>query len=172
MDLPLVRPGARREDWRRTAWRRLGLVSIFPVQDPQWDWTTLTRRDLKDAFNSPSSNTARSSVTKSRSHALRDRGGKVIIFHGMADSTIPVFVASTITAVQQRMGGEEKTAQFARLFLAPVSRQFAGTGSGATAPSKDPRLVRRQGPEVLIAEWLTQTARSSPGARCFVSQRG
>ena len=58
------------------------------------------------------------------------RGGKLIITHGLADQLIPP--QSTIEyyeRVQRQMGGAEKTAEFARLFLVPgVDHGFRGAG--------------------------------------------
>jgi hypothetical protein len=87
---------------------------------------------------------------------FRDHGGKIIIYHGMADQLIPA--AGTIDyykRVQQQMGGEEKTAQFARLFLVPgVDHGFRG--AGATPVGLNEAILRwveeGQAPEKLLAE--------------------
>jgi len=87
---------------------------------------------------------------------FRDRGGKVIIYHGMADQLIPA--AGTIDyykLVQQQMGGTKKTSQFARLFLAPgVDHGFRG--AGPTPTGQMDAIIRwvEEGktPEKLIAE--------------------
>ena len=61
---------------------------------------------------------------------FRDRGGKVIITHGLADQLITA--AGSIDyykRVIERMGGREKVEGFARLFLAPgVDHGFRGAG--------------------------------------------
>ncbi|MEO5961360.1 MAG: tannase/feruloyl esterase family alpha/beta hydrolase, partial [Opitutaceae bacterium] len=61
---------------------------------------------------------------------FRDRGGKVIVAHGLADQLIPPQGSiDYYQRVQQRMGGEGKTAAFARLFLVPgVDHGFRGAG--------------------------------------------
>jgi pimeloyl-ACP methyl ester carboxylesterase len=63
--------------------------------------------------------------------AFRDRGGKVIILHGLTDQLIPH--GGTIDyyeRVQKQMGGEAQTAEFARLFLVPgVDHGFRGPGA-------------------------------------------
>ena len=87
---------------------------------------------------------------------FRDRGGKVIIYHGLADQLIPA--AGSIDyyqRVQQRMGGEAKTAEFARLFLVPgVDHGFRG--AGATPTGLNESILRwveeGQAPEKLLAE--------------------
>jgi len=63
--------------------------------------------------------------------AFRDRGGKVIILHGLTDQLIPH--GGTIDyyeRVQKQMGGAAQAAQFARLFLVPgVDHGFRGPGA-------------------------------------------
>ena len=110
----------------------LDYFKYFLAQDGQWDWATMTpekfvqlwRQSVEQygtVFGTDDSNLTR----------FRDRGGKVIIYHGLADQLIPA--AGTVDyyrAVQARMGGAEKTAQFARLFLAPgVDHGFRGAGA-------------------------------------------
>lgn len=73
---------------------------------------------------------------------FRDHGGKSIITHGLADQLIPAAGAiDYYQRVQQRMGGARKTAEFARLFLAPgVDHGFHG--AGATPVGQDLDLIR------------------------------
>jgi hypothetical protein len=62
--------------------------------------------------------------------AFRDRGGKAIVWHGWADQLItPLGTIDYYSRVQVKMGGADKTAQFARLFLAPGVGHCAG-GAG------------------------------------------
>jgi hypothetical protein len=87
---------------------------------------------------------------------FRDRGGKVIIYHGMTDQLIPA--AGSIDyykRVQKQMGGARKTAAFARLFLAPgVDHGFRGAGPTPTGLGE--AIVRwveeGKAPEKLLAE--------------------
>jgi Tannase and feruloyl esterase len=52
--------------------------------------------------------------------AFRDRGGKLILYHGWADDSIsPTSTIAYYAALQQRMGGLQATQQFARLFMFP-----------------------------------------------------
>jgi Tannase and feruloyl esterase len=65
--------------------------------------------------------------------AFRDRGGKVILWHGWADQLIPT--EGTIDyykRVQQQMGGAAKTSEFARLFMAPGVGHCGVGGAGPT----------------------------------------
>ena len=72
--------------------------------------------------------------------AFRDRGGKVIILHGLADQLIPHEGSiDYYERVQKQMGGAEQTAKFARLFLVPgVDHGFRGPGA---APNMNRLLV-------------------------------
>jgi hypothetical protein len=104
---------------------------FFLIQNPEWDWTTLTPAGFELLWRQSVEQFGEVIGTDNPDLApFRDRGGKVIIYHGLADQLIPA--QGTIDyykRVQQQMGGTEKTAQFARLFLAPgVDHGFRGVG--------------------------------------------
>ena len=65
---------------------------------------------------------------------FRDRGGKMIIWHGWADQLITADgTIDYYKRVQQQMGGAKKTSDVARLFLAPgVSHCAGGPGPQPT----------------------------------------
>jgi len=65
--------------------------------------------------------------------AFRDAGGKLIIWHGLADPAIsPIGTIAYYQAVEDHMGGLAATQQFARLFLLPgVSHCGGGQGPGS-----------------------------------------
>jgi hypothetical protein len=129
----------------------------FLLQDPKWDWTTLTPAGFELLWRQSVEQygevigTDNPDLTR-----FRDRGGKVIIYHGLTDQLIPA--AGPIEyykRVQERMGGEKKTAQFARLFLVPgVDHGFRGAGATPTNPMD--LLIRwveeGRAPEKLMAE--------------------
>ena len=129
----------------------------FLLQDPKWDWTTLTPAGFELLWRQSVEQygdvigTDNPDLTR-----FRDRGGKVIIFHGLTDQLIPA--AGTIEyykRVQERMGGEKETARFARLFLVPgVDHGFRGPG--ATPTGQIEALVRwveeGRAPDKLMAE--------------------
>ncbi len=113
----------------------LDYFKYFLAQDGKWDWTTMTPAKFEQLWKQSVEQygavfgTDNPDLTR-----FRDRGGKVIIYHGLTDQLIPA--AGTIDyyrRVQQQMGGAEKTAQFARLFLAPgVDHGFRGAGATPT----------------------------------------
>jgi len=128
----------------------------FLLQDPTWDWTTLTPAGFELLWKQSVEQygavigTDNPDLTR-----FRDRGGKLIIYHGLADQLIPA--EGTIDyykRVQQQMGAG-KTAQFARLFLAAgVDHGFRGAGPTPTGQME--AIVRwveeGQAPDKLMAE--------------------
>ncbi|MDO8632865.1 MAG: tannase/feruloyl esterase family alpha/beta hydrolase, partial [Phycisphaerales bacterium] len=107
----------------------------YLAQDPKWDWTTLTPAGFELIWRQSVEQFGAVLGTDNPDLApFRDRGGKIIIYHGLADQQIPA--AGTIDSykrVLQQMGGAEKTAQFARLFLVPgVDHGFRGVGPAPT----------------------------------------
>lgn len=109
----------------------LDWVKFFLAQNPNYDGSTLNR-DEYELFMSQSAELYGPvfSADDPDLSRFRDRGGKLLITHGLADQLIPP--QSTIEyyeRVQQRMGGAERAAEFARLFLVPgVDHGFRGAG--------------------------------------------
>jgi hypothetical protein len=108
-------------------------LKYFITENPQFDWTTMTPAAYERFWDQSIEEygivigTDNPDLT-----AFRDRGGKAIIWHGWADQLITA--QATIDyykRVQQQMGGAAKTAQFARLFLAPG----VGHCGGGAGPS-------------------------------------
>jgi pimeloyl-ACP methyl ester carboxylesterase len=134
---------------------------FFLIQNPQWDWKTLTPAGFELLWRQSVEQFGAVIGTDNPDLApFRDRGGKVIIYHGLADELIPA--QGTIDyykRVQQQMGGAEKTAQFARLFLAPgVDHGFRGAGPTPTGPMD--AIIRwveeGKAPDRLVAELRDQ----------------
>jgi feruloyl esterase len=128
----------------------------FLGQDAKWDWTTLNYAGFEQFWaKSVEQFGAVYGTDDPDLSRFRDRGGKIIILHGMTDQLIPA--AGTVDyykRVQQRMGGEKKAAEFARLFLAPgVDHGFRG--AGATPTGQDLAIIRwveeGKAPDKLIA---------------------
>lgn len=130
---------------------------FFLVQDPQWDWTTLTPAGFellwKQSVEQYGAVIGTDDPDLSR---FRDRGGKIIIYHGLADQLIPAEGSiDYYKRVVQRMGGPEKTEEFIRLFLAPgVDHGFRGTGPTPTGQNEAMIRWVEEGaaPEKLLAE--------------------
>ena len=132
-------------------------LKFFLVQNAKWDWSAITRLDYELLMNQsveqfgPVFGADDPDLTR-----FRDRGGKLLIAHGLADQLIPP--QGTIgyyENVQRRMGGAEKAAAFARLFLVPgVDHGFRGAGPSPTGTQA--ALIRwveeGKAPDRLLAE--------------------
>jgi len=94
---------------------------FFLNQNPQWDWHTLTRDAYENYWTqSVEEFSAVLATDNADLTAFRDRGSKLILWHGLADQLIyPQGSMDYYRRVQQQMGGSEKTSGFARLYLAP-----------------------------------------------------
>lgn len=106
-------------------------LRYYLTQDPQFDWTTVTPAAYQRFWDQSNEQygivigTDNPDLT-----AFRDRGGKTIIWHGWADQLIPADGSiDYYQRVQKQMGGPQKTAEFARFFLAPGVAHCAG-GAG------------------------------------------
>ncbi|MBM3833686.1 MAG: tannase/feruloyl esterase family alpha/beta hydrolase [Verrucomicrobia bacterium] len=107
----------------------------FLAQDPKWDFTKLTPAGYELLFaQSVEQYGAVIGTDNPDLTRFRDRGGKVIIYHGLADELITSDGAiDYYKRLQKQMGGEEATARFTRLFLAPgVNHGFRGPGPTPT----------------------------------------
>lgn len=92
---------------------------------------------------------------------FRQRGGKLLLFHGWADPIVtPQRTLDYYAAVRDRMGGHEATAEFARLFMLPgVDHCGLLPGPGAKSLEFDPLpaleawVERNEAPEKLQVRW-------------------
>jgi feruloyl esterase len=110
-------------------------LRYYLTQNPQFDWTTVTPQGYQRLWDQSAEQYGLVIGTDNPDlTAFRDRGGKTIIWHGWADQLItPDGTIDYYTRVQQRMGGAEKTSEFARLFLAPgVAHCGGGPGPAPT----------------------------------------
>jgi feruloyl esterase len=95
---------------------------------PTWDWRTTTYDEFERLFQR--SVEVFSSVIGTDEPDLspfKEAGGKLIIWHGLADELIfPQGSIDYYTRVVEAMGGEGNTTDFARLFLAPGVNHCGG----------------------------------------------
>jgi hypothetical protein len=110
-------------------------LRYFITQDPQFDWTTISPAAYQAFWDRSYEQYGIVIGTDNPDlSAFRDRGGKTIIWHGLADQLITS--EGTIDyykRVQQRMGGAKLTSDFARLYLAPgVAHCSGGPGPQPT----------------------------------------
>ncbi len=140
------RPNSIPLDWMRS----------FLNQNPQWDWTGLTAASYEHFVDQSVEEFSTVFATDNPDlSAFRDRGGKIVLWHGWADDMIPTEGSiDYYQRVQRQMGGAEKTAEFARLFLAPGVGHCSG-GPGPQPAGQFDAVVRwveeGKAPEVLNA---------------------
>ena len=105
------------------------------TQNPQFDWTTMTPAMYQRLWDQSVEQYGLVIGTDNPDLTdFRTRGGKLVVWHGLAD---PLITASgTIdyyNRVVQRTGGAKDTAEFLRLFLAPgVGHCGGGAGPAPT----------------------------------------
>ena len=119
-------------------------IRYFVLKDPKWDISQLTLDEFERLYELSRQEwgsifgTDNPDLTK-----FRDHGGKIVIMHGQADQLI--MTQGTVDyykRVMDKMGGREKTMQFARLFLIPA----AGHGNGGTG----------SGPLEAVLKWVEE----------------
>ena len=113
----------------------LDYLQYFLVQDLHWDWTSLAGGEFELLFDQSAEEFGPVLGSDDPDLArFRDHGGKLILYHGLADQLIPVQgTVEYYKHVQQRMGGAQRTELFARLFLVPgVDHGFIGAGPSPT----------------------------------------
>ena len=132
-------------------------IRYFLLRNPGWDWHTSTFEQFDRWFQQSVTQFSWVMATDNPNlHPFAAHGGKVLIWHGLADQLIfPQGTANYYQHVQNMMGGEQRTEQVARLFLAP-GVGHCGLGSAGPIPT-DPfgALVnwveRQQAPSQLPA---------------------
>jgi hypothetical protein len=133
----------------------------FLVLDPKWDWTTLTHGEFELLFEQ--SIEEHGSIYGGDDPNLtgfHDRGGKLLIVHGLADQFVPPQESiAYYRNVQQRMGGSQRTTEFVRLFLVPGADHGFGTLVPAPSPAEMIGAMIRwveqgRAPGMLVADLL------------------
>jgi hypothetical protein len=122
---PMARPNPITLDWFR----------FFLIQNPQWDWTTLTRGSYEQLWDqSVEQFSAVIATDNPNLRTFRDRGGRIVMWHGQSDPLIyPGGSIDYYQRVIEHMGGAAKTAEFMRFFLAPgVGHCGGGAGPAPT----------------------------------------
>jgi len=154
-------------DERGTALNGLGGANPFAIAvaqpqywvyfDPTWDWRTLTFDNYLQFFSDTVKMVGPLMASDNPDlSAFRDRGGKLVMWHGFADQLIvPEGSIDYYDAVTQALGGGYKrTQQFARLFMAPGVGHCGG-GNGPQPQAIFDAVVnwveKNQAPEQVIA---------------------
>jgi hypothetical protein len=107
-------------------------------KNPSWNWRTLTYVQFDKLFAQSVAEFGSTIATDNPNlSAFRRDGGKIIIWHGLADQLIfPQGTVNYYQRVQQVMGGSARTDSFARLFLASGTQHCASAAGPAPAPGQ------------------------------------
>ena len=156
-----------------------GFDGLFKwVFGPNWDWRDIRRRarDMAkvDAVLGPSVNGAvTGDVTK-----FRDRGGKLILFQGWADPIVPIGqTVDFYKGLMSKFGGEEKTKEFARLFMVPgighcgIGGGLNGFDSSAFGGVQPPALDPEHDIFTALSHWARGRRRAGSGHRDEIRRR-
>jgi feruloyl esterase len=137
----------------------------FLTQNPQFDWTTITRDGYERLFDQSVEQfgavigTDNPDLTE-----FRNRGGKAIVWHGWADQLISAEgTVDYYKRVVQEMGGAQRTSEFLRLFMAPGVGHCAG-GAGP-APTGQQEALLAWVEEGRAPETLTATRQAGGATR-------
>jgi len=110
-------------------------LRYFVTEDKQFDWATMTAEAYQHYWDqSVEEFTWVIGTNDPDLSSFRDRGGKLIMWHGWADPLITAEGSiDYYTRMSRRMGGAEISAQFFRFFLAPgVGHCSGGAGPNPT----------------------------------------
>lgn len=112
----------------------VGWFAYLLTQNPSFNWETLTYQQFLQYFEAGVSKFAVIGTDNNPDLSAFERdGGKILIWHGLADEI--VFPQGTIQYYQrvQDTLGAQNTATFARLFLAPGAQHCAPAAGPASA---------------------------------------
>jgi len=116
----------------------VGYLGTWLLRNPSWNWQTLTYAQFDELFTRSVSEFSDAIATDNPDlSAFRHDGGKIIIWHGLADQEIfPQGTVNYYQRVRKAMGGSAATDSFARLFLAPGAQHCASAAGPAPAPGQ------------------------------------
>jgi Tannase and feruloyl esterase len=128
----------------------------FLVENPNWDWRTLTPVLYEQLWNQSLEEYPVIATDNADLSAFQKHGGKTLLWHGDADQLIyPQGTIDYFEHLQQHAGGAKAADRFVRLFMAPGVAHCAG-GVGPQPVGQLDALVKwveqGQAPDVLQAE--------------------
>jgi hypothetical protein len=116
----------------------VGWLQYWLLQNPSFNWETLSYQQFVQDFELSVSKVSEIATDNPNLSAFERDGGKIMIWHGLADELI--FPQGTIQYYQrvQDTLGARNTATFARLFIAPGAAHCApGAGPAPANPLQD-----------------------------------
>ncbi|KAJ8107722.1 hypothetical protein ONZ43_g6643 [Nemania bipapillata] len=131
-------------------------IRDFLLRDPSLDVSNIKQGELVDLFNESVSEFGDLWGTDNPDlSAFRARGGKILTWHGWADDLIsPLGTVDYWQRVVDLAGGEEKTDEFYRVFMAP-GLGHCGNGPGPQIPTDNLApliewVEKRNAPETIL----------------------
>jgi hypothetical protein len=146
----------------------VGWFQYWLTQDPSFNWETLTYQQFLQYFELSVSKFPVIATDNPDLSAFERDGGKILIWHGLADELI--FPQGTIQYYQrvQDTLGARNTATFARLFIAPGAQHCAAAAGPAPAnPLQDVVnwVEHGQAPTTILATGGVDPATNQPTQR-------
>jgi tannase/feruloyl esterase len=116
---------------------------FFLTQNPQWDWTTITRGSYEQFWEQSVEEFSDVIATDNPDlSAFKNHGGKIVMWHGQSDQLIyPGGSIDYYNKVVKQLGGAARTSEFFRFFLAPGVAHCGG-GSGPAPAGQLAALVK------------------------------
>ncbi|HEY0932314.1 MAG TPA: tannase/feruloyl esterase family alpha/beta hydrolase [Trebonia sp.] len=112
----------------------LSWLGTWLQKNPDWNWKTLTYAQFDQLFAQSVREFSTTLATDNPDlTAFHAHGGKILIWHGLADGLIPPHGTIQYYQRVQHAMGAAKTDSFARLFLAPGAQHCADAAGPAPA---------------------------------------
>ncbi len=122
--------------------RNTQIVSHWTLQDPTWDWRTLTRESYQQLFGYAAEQwDATQSSNNPDLRAFEKSGGKILMWHGASDFGVPPEGSMDYVERVREIVGPGRTDSFLRLFVAP-GVDHCGGGPGLQPSGQFEALVR------------------------------
>ena len=139
----------------------IGYFSNMVYEKSDWDYKTFT---LEDGLKSANEKTASAlNATDPDLKAFKDRGGKLILYHGWEDPAIPAInTINYYQSVAKKMG-QQRTDSFVRLYMVP-GMQHCNDGPGPDSFGQVGRLVfddPQHSVDTALEQWVENGAAPS-----------
>lgn len=122
--------------------RSTQLIGDWVLRDPSWDWTTLTQASFQQLYDLATTEwDATQSSDNPDLRAFAQRGGKILMWHGLSDFGVPPEGSMDYLEQVRDVVGPARTDAFMRLFLAP-GVDHCGDGPGPQPTGQFDDLVK------------------------------
>ncbi|KAK4229246.1 tannase and feruloyl esterase-domain-containing protein [Podospora fimiseda] len=106
-----------------------GYMQYFLFDDPSWNWTKWNDSIVWQADSADPGNCTADDYDLT---ALKERGGKILMYHGASDALIPQRSSDVFyERVAEAMGGMESLQSWFRYFIVPGMQHVTGTAVNA-----------------------------------------